>query len=120
MGNPEKVAADALARAKSNGSTLATFFKPKEKPAEPPARPQPAAVVPEPPAGPPPNLGADIVAIHQRLDEQVAAIEFLQRTVGKLLEMVEGMGQAQRDLHTRPRQMPGGVPETEDELTEHV
>jgi hypothetical protein len=41
MVNPEKVAADALARAKSNGSTLATFFKPKEKPAEPPARGRP-------------------------------------------------------------------------------
>ena len=41
MVNPEKVAADALARAKSNGSTMATFFKPKEEPAEPPARGRP-------------------------------------------------------------------------------
>ena len=41
MVNPEKVAADALARAKSNGSTMGTFFKPKEKPAEPPARGRP-------------------------------------------------------------------------------
>ena len=41
MVNPEKVAADALARAKSNGSTMDKFFKPKEKPAEPPARGRP-------------------------------------------------------------------------------
>ena len=63
---------------------------------------------PGPPTGPPPDLGAAIVAMNQRLDEQVAAIEFLQRTVVKLLEMVEGM---ERDRQTRPR--PVGLPLTE-------